>query len=148
MEEPANPADGVRQRMQETRSQLFRNVGSLVDEARDVVDWRAKIKRHPWFAVGAAAGLGFFLAPKRRGVIHMDATTLANLARDNRLVIRVQGEAKKSAGLFDAAIATVLSAVGREAASWFKKRVLESLYTESPAARSTADLRYPHSESE
>jgi hypothetical protein len=148
MEEPTNPAEGLRQRMQETRSQLFRDVGSLVHDARSVVDWRPKVKRHPWLAVGAAVGLGFFLAPKRKGTLHLDAKTLANLARDNRLVIQMQSEAKKTPGLFDTLLATVLAVAGREATTWFKKYLADSLRSAPPAESNPTDLRYPLPESE
>ncbi len=146
MEEPANRAEGLRRRMQETRSQLYHDVGGLVRDARGVVDWRRNVKRFPWLALGAAAALGFLVVPKRRRRNHLDAETLAELARQKRLVLRVEGEPTKP-GVADTLAATLLAMAGREASAWFRKQLLGFLGGERQPGRDSRQ-RYYQSESE
>ena len=130
MEEPANRAKFVRQRMEQTRSQLYRNVGDLLRNARETVDWRRMVSRYPWAAVTATAAVGFFLVPSRRKVTHLDAETLAALARDKRLVLRVEEHPSKPAALKDTLLATILAVAGRGVAAWGRKQVIDLLNQE------------------
>jgi hypothetical protein len=147
MDDPASRANGLRRRMQETRSQLHHDVGGLVRDARGIVDWRRNVKRYPWLAIGAAAALGYFIVPKRRKPTHLDAETLAELARTKRLFLRVEGETEKPAKVTDTVAATVLAIVGREAATWLRRQVTDFVNAEM-RRRSEARPRYPESESE
>jgi hypothetical protein len=133
--------------MQETRDQLHRDVGGLVRDARGVVDWRRNVKRYPWLAVGAAAALGYLIVPKRRKPMHLDAETLAELARTKRLVLRLEGETEKPAKVTDTLAATLLAVVGREAAGWLRKQAANFLHAEL-GRRNESRPRFPESESE
>jgi len=141
MEEPGGRAEGLRHRMQETRNQLYRDVGGLVRDARGAVNWRRYVARYPLWAVGAAAALGYLVVPKRRKSVELNAETLAELARDKRLVIRIEGQGEKSAGMADSLIATALAFASRAAAGWFRKQVTNYM---SQAPRSYRDERRPY----
>ena len=148
MEEPANPADGLRQRMQETRSQLFHDVGSLVHDARSIVDWRPKISATRGLSCALPPGWGSFSlpvqnapctwTPRRWQTWHGTTDSLFNCKERQR-------KPRASSTRF---LATVLAAVGREATSWFKKFVADSLHPAPPPERNPTDLRYPVPESD
>ena len=148
MEEPDKQANGVRRRMQETRNRLHRDVGGLVRDARAVVDWRRNVSRHPWLAVGAAAALGFLIVPRRRRPLNLDADALADLARKQRLVVRVEGEKEKPATLGGTLAATVLGIIGRELAAWLRQQATGALAARSEQRHLRERTRYPNSESE
>lgn len=40
------------------KADLLENLGALETKARDAVDWRAHIRKHPWEAVGIALATG------------------------------------------------------------------------------------------
>jgi hypothetical protein len=109
--------------MQETRNRLYRDVGGLVRDAREAVDWRRNVKRYPWVAVGAAAALGFLLVPTRRKTLRLDAETLANLARKQNLVVNLERKGEKTATLANSLTATILAIIGREAAGWLRQQI-------------------------
>jgi len=148
MDDPASRANGLRRRMQETRKQLYRDVDGLVHDARGVVDWRRNVKRFPWLAVGAAAALGYLVIPKRqKSTTHLDAETLADLARAKRLVVRFEGETEKAGTVGGTLAKTLLTAVGREAGTWLRKQVTGFVNAEL-GRRFEHRRRYEESESE
>ncbi len=51
----------IRESMERSRRQIAENVDQLRVEMSEAVDWRKWVRRHPWEAVGLAAGAGFLL---------------------------------------------------------------------------------------
>jgi hypothetical protein len=60
---PASDAEEIQRQMQSVRSSLRADVKELVENARDMTDWHYYVRRYPWAAVAAAAGVGFLITP-------------------------------------------------------------------------------------
>jgi hypothetical protein len=56
----------LREQMARVRSHLANDVGEVVEQAKEMADWRNHVRRHPWLFAGAAAALGFMIVPARR----------------------------------------------------------------------------------
>ena len=97
MEERAS-AESIQREMQAVRGHLDRDVGQLLESARRMVDWRQQVKNYPWVAVGAAVIAGFLLIPRRPRPLRFDAEALAELARQNRLVVHLDGKGREPGG--------------------------------------------------
>jgi hypothetical protein len=82
----------IRQRMEEVRCDLDEDVQTIVQGARDMVDWRSYVKTYPWVCLGAALALGYLIVP-RRPLMQREIQTLAELAEpaeQSRLVAMSQ----------------------------------------------------------
>ena len=62
----ASDADDICRRMEAVRRTAGEEVESIVQSAKTLSDWRYYVKNHPFLLAGAAAGLGFFLIPRRK----------------------------------------------------------------------------------
>jgi hypothetical protein len=58
-------ADVIRQQMARLRRELNDDVSSAVGQAKDLLDWRQVVRRHPLMSVSAAAAVGFLAVPSR-----------------------------------------------------------------------------------
>jgi ElaB/YqjD/DUF883 family membrane-anchored ribosome-binding protein len=61
-----NIADRIERRLEEARAALATDAREAVNDARQLTDWRAHVRRHPWAACGGATALGFLLVPRHR----------------------------------------------------------------------------------
>ena len=75
----------IQQRMQQVRHDLGDEMGELVESAKDMTDWRKYVNANPWLWMGVAAGIGYFLVPKRAPVARLDSADLKALARHGNL---------------------------------------------------------------
>ena len=92
------PAD-IQQQMARIRRELHDDVEEVVEQAKELADWRNFVKSHPWLMVGAAAAVGFMVVPRRLNVISPDAATLAKLAKQNKLVVKAKPDMQKQGGI-------------------------------------------------
>lgn len=122
MNEPVT-FDAVRRQMQEVRGHLDEDVGALLQDARLMIDWRRYVKGYPWIAVGTALVVGFLMVPRRREAVNLDAPALADLVRQNRVVLQINGKAAEKDGVADALISVALAAATRGATAWFSKQM-------------------------
>ena len=58
----------------------------------DEIDWRGMVRRHPFLAIGAAAGLGFLLGRARGAAIIAGASAAASTAVMRQLSDVFEGE--------------------------------------------------------
>ena len=75
----------IRQRMEEVRCDLDKDVQGIVEGARDLRDWRSYVRSYPWVCVGAAVAVGYLLVPRRPAAMQPNAETLAELVKQSRL---------------------------------------------------------------
>jgi len=76
----------IRQRMEEMRYDLDEDVQEIVEDARDMGDWRYYVRTYPWVCLGVAWAFGYFLVPRRPFGMQPDAQALAELANQSRLL--------------------------------------------------------------
>ncbi len=52
----------IRKTIEATRESISETVDKLGDRLQETLDWRAYIRRRPYLAIGAAAGLGLLFS--------------------------------------------------------------------------------------
>lgn len=102
MSQNQTDADMIVREMQQVRSDLQDDVQHLVAQARTLTDWRHYVRTYPWACVGAAAAIGYLVIPARKKVLQLDASGVRALAGQQQLVVRVDGDNRRTSGLFAA----------------------------------------------
>jgi hypothetical protein len=99
----ATDADELQRQMREVRAELREDVKDLVVSANHLADWKRYVRAYPWLCVGGALALGYLLVPQRSVIIRPDAEGLIELAKRNKLVVKMQempAPEKQRGGLF------------------------------------------------
>jgi hypothetical protein len=93
-------ASDIQRQMREVRAELREDVQELVVNAQDMADWTIYVRAYPWLCVGAALAAGFLVVPSRPVVVKPDAEGLIELAKRNKLVVKMeeQPQATKRGG--------------------------------------------------
>lgn len=96
-------AESIQKQMRAVREDIRDDVREIVGSAHDMTDWTLYVKAYPWLCLGAAFALGFVIVPARSVVIKPDAEGLMELARRNKLVVKMQESSpqKKRGGLLN-----------------------------------------------
>ena len=89
----------IQRRMASIRRELDEEVDTVVQQARELADWRNFVKTYPWLTMAGAVALGYLVVPQRLNVMSPDAATLEKLAKQNKLVVEPQPRAQKQGGL-------------------------------------------------
>lgn len=92
-------AEDIRRQMARIRRELDEDVESVVEQARELADWRNFVKRHPLLTVAGAVAIGFLVVPNRLNVMSPDSRTLEKLAKRNRLVVKPKAEVRRQSGI-------------------------------------------------
>jgi hypothetical protein len=96
-------ADEIQRQMRGVRAELREDVQDLVVSANRIGDWACYVRAYPWLCVGGALAAGFLLVPQRAVIVRPDAEGLIELAKRNKLVVKMDQTAptpKKRGGLF------------------------------------------------
>jgi hypothetical protein len=56
----------LRQRMEQVRSRLPHSMDLAQGDIQRLKSWKFHVRRHPWWAAGAAMGLAYWMVPRRR----------------------------------------------------------------------------------
>jgi len=111
-----SPAEEIRCAMRDVRQELREDVQEIVVSAHQMGDWKVYVRAYPWLCVGAALAAGYLIVPQRAVIVKPDADGLIELARRNKLVVKMEETPpqKKQGGLmaqlFSVAAATLLQA--------------------------------------
>src|SRR5437762_6297131 len=110
----SSKADEAQRQMREVRQELREDVQEIVVGAHKIGDWTVYVRAYPWLCVGAAVAAGFMLVPQRSVIVKPDAEGLIELARRNKLVVKMEETPQKQkrggllAQLLSMAAATLL----------------------------------------
>lgn len=132
-------ADDIQRAMREVRAELREDVKDFVVNAREMTDWTTYVRAYPWLCLGAAAAAGYFLIPQRAQIIRPDADGLIELAKRNKLVVKMDGTGEQKpkqgfvAGLVGLAASTLLQG-GLAIATKQLSQALDA-YTQPPPRR-------------
>ena len=118
----SSPADEIQREMRQIRVELKENVQEIVSNAREIVDWQAYVRSHPWLMVGAAAFVGYLLVPSRTTVIRPDPEAMRELAK-SRQVIEKQTKPRSLVGM----LVGMVAASAAQAAMAVATRQVQSL---------------------
>jgi hypothetical protein len=96
-------AEAIQRQMRALREDLRDDVREIVVSAREMTDWSIYVKAYPWLCAGAAFALGFVIVPSRSVIVKPDAEGLIELAKRNKLVVKMQESppTKKRGGLLN-----------------------------------------------
>lgn len=129
-------ADALQRSMREVRAELRENVQELVVNAREMADWTTYVRAYPWLCVGMAAAAGYFLIPQRAQIIKPDAEGLIELARRNKLVVKMDEAApKKKQGALSGLLGMIAGTVLQGGLAIATKQLSQALdaYAQQPA---------------
>lgn len=88
-------AEDIQRVMQHMRAELREDARDLAESARGLREWQAYVRSYPWLCLGAAAAAGYFLVPSRMMVIRPDTASLLELAKQQKLVVKMDQVAQK-----------------------------------------------------
>jgi len=107
----------IRQDIAKGEENISQTVGQIGERIKEKLDWREYVKDSPYWTLGAAAGLGYFVS----GMFKTRTTPV------ERILGSIAGEVHDSLGALRAAAAgpglikvTLLGIATRAAASWIK----------------------------
>lgn len=89
----------IRREMHEIRLGLGGEVAGIVNNAQQMLNWKHYVRSHPWGSLAVSVALGYFAIPRRLETVQPDPDTLAELARDNRLVVEHKPVAHAKPGM-------------------------------------------------
>jgi hypothetical protein len=112
-------ARDVRKRMAELRREVGGDVKQLSDSARVMTDWRYYVKRFPWATMALAAAGGYLIVPQRTRIISPDADTLAQLAKQNKLVVTQEPKSQSSDSLLQRLVSLAAMGAARAGIAYF-----------------------------
>ena len=114
----------VRARMQGIRCDIDQDLQDVSASAHSLVDWKHYVQTYPWACVGAAAALGFLIAPRRSPAAKADVATPTEAAKTGRPVAAAAPAAALIAvptvvrGVVDAFVGAIVGIAVREVVAY------------------------------
>lgn len=99
MESPQRTPDDIQRQMSAIRTHLGGEVDGIVSNAQHLADWKHYVRAFPWASLGVAAAVGYFAVPRKLQIVSPDKETLAQLAKENRLVVEHSPKGTEKPGI-------------------------------------------------
>lgn len=115
--------DELLARMEAVRGRLDEDAQAAKHTVQELTDWRHAVRQNPLLAVGLAAAAGFLLVPKKQAAPTFSKADLAELTRNNKVIIAKEPTA--SPGLIGAIAAVAGAALTRAATNFVAAKVSE-----------------------
>jgi hypothetical protein len=144
MSEPQSAAQ-IREQMAEVRRDLNLNYGEVVDNARDLADWRYYVRSYPWASLGIAVALGYLVVPNRVELVSPDAGELLKLAKQNKLVVEPKPRAEPKSNIGGALFTMMANMLVRGLISYAGQKVGKTAGKETAKAEEREKSPYPYS---
>ena len=128
-------ADSLQRCMREVRAELREDVQEFVVNAREMTDWTTYVRAYPWLCLGAAAAAGFLVIPQRAQIIKPDAEGLIELARRNKLVVKMdEAGPNKKQGMLSGLLGMIAGTVIQGGLAVATKQLSQALdaYSQQP----------------
>jgi hypothetical protein len=91
--------DEIQGKMREIRCEMRDDVQGLVDNARQMGDWRYYVRTYPWACLGVAVAAGYLIVPPKLHVIQPDPKALVELAKARQISVNADIQPKPSGGM-------------------------------------------------
>jgi hypothetical protein len=101
--------------MAEVRLEFRDDVEDVINNARDLANWKSYVRSYPWLCLGAAAAVGYFMVPQRLEIRSPDVATLEKLAKRNKLVVDANPDPTPRSGWLNTAAVFLGSLAVRQA---------------------------------
>lgn len=111
----ATDAENLRTRMALIRQEIDDDVEAVVEQAKELFDWRNFVKKHPLLSISAAAAAGFLLVPKRSKGMTLSSCELEKLAKHNPLAFQPNSDVRHQPSMVRPVVSLVTGAVMRNA---------------------------------
>ncbi|MGQ0634196.1 MAG: hypothetical protein ACT4QC_06285 [Planctomycetaceae bacterium] len=105
MHDPLLTAEALQWQMRQVRCEIDTDVDdlaadaqSIMGQARELLDWKHHVRRHPWISLGVAAAAGFYFVPRRPKVVRADPQELARLVKSQDMEINIAPAAGSTRG--------------------------------------------------
>lgn len=109
----SNDPEEIRKRMATIRRELVEDAENVVEQAKELANWKNFVAKHPFLTVSAAVAVGFLIVPKRLNVMSPDSKTLEKLASRNRLVVSPKTDVRRQAGTLSPIVSLLAGAILR-----------------------------------
>lgn len=81
-------AEMLRSEMAQVRHELSEDVDDVVENAKELTDWRHYVRKYPFVCVGAALAVGYLVVPQRIEIVSPSAKQIEKLAKRDHLVVK------------------------------------------------------------
>lgn len=69
----------ISERMAQIRQNMDHRVDTVVEKARELVDWRHFVRNNPWVVVGASVAVGFLIVPRKTRSLRPETLAVAEM---------------------------------------------------------------------
>jgi hypothetical protein len=104
-------AEAIQAQMRSVRCEVGADVQGIVENARVLTDWHYYVRTYPWICIGAAAAVGYLVIPTRVHYVKPDPATLAELARQHKVVVQQTASSQPKPGMLAAVVGMATSAL-------------------------------------
>jgi hypothetical protein len=113
----------IRQRMQQMRGSLCRDMTDVVRSAHTLTDWRRYVASSPWVFLAAAAAMGYWIAPRTS----KSSSSLSDDREQHNIPAPPNDELRDTprAGMFGKAVRTLSSAAMRGVLAYVGQSVVQ-----------------------
>jgi hypothetical protein len=115
------------------RQDLGADIQGVAAQARELTDWRSYVRKSPLVGIAVAAAVGYVAVPRKLNVETVDPATVAELARQNRIVVESKPRAAAQAGLGTTMFRLVSGVLLRTAVSLATQKVAQMMSPDTPA---------------
>ncbi|MEZ6132482.1 MAG: hypothetical protein R3C59_27780 [Planctomycetaceae bacterium] len=126
-----NTADRLRREMAMVRRELGDDIRGVAVQAKELTDWRQHVRRSPWISLGVAAAAGFMAVPNKLNLETVDADTIAELARQHRIVVENKPKSAAKSGAGSTVFGLISAVVLRSALGYGSQKIAELLATQN-----------------
>jgi len=91
--------DEIQKQMREIRSDMKEDVQDLVENARQMGDWKYYVRTYPWACLGLALAAGYFIIPSKLQLIQPDSKALVELAKARQISVNAEIQPKPGGGI-------------------------------------------------
>lgn len=99
MDTSTDKVDAIQSQMREIRREMKDDVQGLVENARQMGDWKYYVRSYPWACLGLALAAGYFIVPPKLQVIQPDPKALVELAKARQISVNAEIQPKHSGGI-------------------------------------------------
>ena len=121
-------AQVISEQMAHIRQNMDHRVDVVVENAREMVDWRQFVRHNPWIIFGASVAAGYMLIPRKAKSLRPETLAVAEMMEGRPLDAKVKVKPRRrilgtAASLVGTAILrTALAAATTHATQWMQNQ--------------------------
>ena len=116
------------------------NVQTMIDHARNLVDWKYYTKKYPVPRLAGVTALGFIIVSKRSWDTHPDRGPLRNSAKNNRLTIETESTPSVKSVWIETLLSVAAGIVVRSATQYLRQQARRLRKVSAESSAQTSEL--------